>query len=385
MRAVYLILSLIVMFIAMLQKDRKKQLPKDYHLNGYFTITPPARFSLSRFFEGIYQDSITNFLQDNVGYNGYLIALKDQVDWSVFHQTNFDVCAGQDNTLFLNGQTKTHCGRQQMPPNELADKIAQCVALKALLDSAGIASVYVMAPGKSGFFEDKVPAQYLVNCSDDNDYKHILQKYHESNIRVIDMNQWFHTMRATSPYPLFPRLGLHWSYYGAYLAEDSIAKYIANTLHIRMPKNKISHIKITNKARSPDDDAVNLLNILFPMESDSLAYPELSYDDQPIKPKILIVSDSFTWLFIASEQVQHHYRDDSYFWYYKSELYTIGGGLVTKDINHVNVYELLKGTEMVVFMASEFSYNRMDFEFYHALMAQPTSIDSLLNPKYHGI
>ena len=388
MRAVYLILSLVVMFVAMLQRDRKKQLPEDYDLNGYFRSTPLAKLSSNHFFEGIYQDSIADFLLDNVGYRGYLIALKDQIDFSLFKTAHYNVVLGSDKQLFLGNHIETHCGEIKMPPDSLERKTAQCIALKAILDSVHIPMVMVMAPGKSSYYEDKLPKKYKDHCSSDNDYHQLLQKYKENNIDVIDMNVWFRKMRSTAPYPLFPRLGVHWSYYGGCVATDSLIKYIEQKLHIDLPDYHITHTRVTDQPYKTDKDAVELMNLLFPLRSDSLAYPEYNYDYQPTKhhkPKILLVGDSYIWVLIDNQIPEHLFNSDSRFWFYQRELYRFNTWWVTREGDYVNIYELLKGTEMVVFLSTEALYHRMDFGVYRSLMAQPKSMDSLLNPKFHGI
>jgi hypothetical protein len=353
----------------------------DYELNGYAESASRPDFSWKDFFEGTYQDNLSTYLLENVGYKGYLIALKNQIDYSLFDKLNYGIEKGDDGQLFYWNHIDTHCGHLTLSEDSLKKKVEACVRLKLLLDSLHTKTLFVLAPGKPFFYEDKLPERFKTNCNDDNDYHHILSLLHKNNIEVIDFNQWFKSKRNYSEYPLFPRLGTHWSYYGATLANDSLAKFIAEDLNINLTNYSLVETEVTDKPKSKDQDLWDLLNIILPMKSDSLAYPEYKFKaGKPAskKPKVLLIGDSFNWTMLETKMLPQLFSADSRFWFYKHQLYDLNGKWITDNANEVDLYQLLKRTDIVIFLSTEVLYHRFDHGLANAVFSKPAIVDSLI-------
>ena len=83
---------------------------------------------------------------------------------------------------------------------------------------------------------------------------------------------------------------------------------------------------------------------------------------------------------IDTKQLAQLYDSNSHFWFYTKDLFYLDGKWINNDPSQVNIYQLLKGAEMVVFVSTETLYHRMYHGFYRTLMGQPSSVDSLSNP-----
>jgi hypothetical protein len=386
MRRVFTIILILVFSLPLIQRQWSSVIP-DYSLNGYNAPTPKPIFSFHDLLEGKYQDDLTAYLQDNVGFKGYLIALKNQIDYSLFQTLHYTIELGRDGQLFYWNHIDAHCGHLTLSDDSLSRKMMECKKLQEFLDSAHIPVVYVLAPGKPAFYEDKLPKKFLNKCSNDNDYNHVLSRLNENQLEHLDFNKWFQSMRTSSPYPLFPKLGIHWSFYGACVAMDSLVKYIEHKDRIDLPNYVQDSFKITDQPYKIDKDLWSLLNVLLPMASDSLAYPSYAFtfdSTKQRKAKVLIIGDSFNWNLIDTKIPAAVFSSDSRFWFYKRELYDLSGKLITNNETEVNYYDLLKGTDMVIFLSTEVLNHRMDFGFSQGLLNSSTSIDGLIKNKQRG-
>lgn len=352
--------------------------PADYKLEGYTEPTGKPAFSARAFLSGDFQEQADKYLQDNVGFKGYLIALKNQLDYSLFNKLNYTIELGDEGQLFYWNHIDTRCGHLTISTDSFARKAAECAALQSLLDSAGIKTLYVLAPGKPYYYNDKLPARFKTNCTDDNDYHQVLTLLQQHHLPVVDYNAWYNAMRPVAQYPLFPKLGTHWSYYGATLAVDSITDYTAQALGVPLATHSVLSTTLTAQPIGKDKDLYDLANLLLPMHSDTLAYPQFTFTPTgKRKPKVLLIGDSFNWTLIDTKMLPQLFAEESRFWFYKKQLYTLDGKWITDNPNEVNLYELLKGTDMVIFLSTEALYHRFDHGLYNALLLNPAVADSL--------
>ncbi|HLP50683.1 MAG TPA: hypothetical protein VK154_07335 [Chitinophagales bacterium] len=372
------LIALILLVFAIPVIQKYSHLPSDYKLDGYTEPVAKPQFSFGAFFSGAFQEQLDAYLQENVGFKGYLIALKNQIDYSLFNKLNYTIEVGDDGQLFYWNHIDTRCGHLTLTEDSLQKKAEEATRLKALLDSMHTKMLFVLAPGKPFFFDDKLPERFKNKCSDDNDYKRVLSLLQQNNLSVIDFNAWFKSIRATQPYPLFPKLGTHWSYYGATLATDSLAKYIERELNNDLSDYSVKSTEITAQAKGKDKDLYDLSNLLLPIQSDSLAYPEFTFAAaKGKKPKVLLIGDSFNWTLVDTKMLPQLFSDDSRFWFYKKQLYDLNGKWISENPDEVNLYELLKGTDIVIFLSTEALYHRFDHGLANAVFANPAVADSL--------
>ena len=364
-RKFYVLLFLLLLLIPLLQKLIGIK-NCDYKLSGYSEAIPKPYFKWHDFFAATYQEHADTYLQQNVAFKGFFITLKNQIDYSLFNTLHYSIKKGEDDELFLQNHIDAHCGQLSISEDSLHRKLNECVELKTILDSMHIPMVFVLAPGKPGYYEDKLPVKYKNKCSKDNDYLHVLEGLTDKQLPVVDYNAWFRANRNNFKYPVFPKLGIHWSYYAACVVMDSLNRYIEKALQVNLLKPKLTGTIVTEQPYTTDKDLWSLLNLLLPMQSDSLAYPEYSFADTlapHYKPRILIISDSYTWVMLDTKLPANTFSPASRFWFYKKELYDMNGMWVSNDPFTTNSYQSLNGTDMVIFLATETLYSRLDYGF----------------------
>jgi hypothetical protein len=380
-RKTYVLLFLFILLVPLLVKLTGAK-NYDYVLNGsYIDVARPA-FSSRTFLSANYQEQEDIYLQQSVAFKGFLIALNNQADYSLFGTLHYTIEMGGSGQLFLWNHVDNHCGDLSISEDSLRRKITECQYLKSMLDSMHIPVVFVLAPGKPSFMEDKLPAKYRGKCSNDNDYHHVLSALNNAKLPVIDYNEWFRQNRGGFKYPAFPRLGIHWSYYAACLVMDSLVKYVARISNRDIAVPRITNTRVTDKPYKTDKDLWSLLNLLVPMQSDSLAYPEYNFSDtvsKVHKPKIVIIGDSYSWVLLDTKLPANIFSANSRYWFYKKQLYDLNGKWITDNASTQQVYQTLQGADMVIFLSTEVLNYRLDFELANWLKANPPERQMLAN------
>ena len=370
-RKVCVILFICLLLVPLLQKITGVKLP-NYVLSGYDETVTKPKLSLQDFLSAKYQDGEDVYLQQNVPSKGFFVALKNQMDYSLFNVLHYTIEQGDEGQLFLWNHINTHCGSLSISDDSLQRKIGECCYLKAFLDSMHVPMVFVLAPGKPSYYEDKLPAKYKDKCNHDNDYHHVLAALNNAHLPVIDYNEWFNNNRSNFKYPAFPTLGIHWSYYAACLVMDSLDKYLTGSWGNEVTTPLIVSTRVTDRPYKTDKDLWSLLNLLMPMRSDSLAYPEYDFSDslkKCRKPKIVIIGDSYSWVLIDTRLPAHVFSPESRYWFYKHQLYDLNGRWITDNPSKDEIYQTLRGADMVMFLSTEVLNYRLDFELANWLKA----------------
>lgn len=190
------------------------------------------------------------------------------------------------------------------------------------LHELGTELVFVLAPDKATFFEEKIPGYYKRKRNPYNNYTYITERAVDIGIRFIDLNKYFLSIKDSSPYPLYPKSGIHWSNYGSFIALDSIIHYIEAAKNINLNDITIDSIEVTTSPKHPDYDIGKNINLLCQIPQWEMAYPSLKYEDNPDrpKPKMLVTGDSY-YFNIYNYNFTDHLFSNNAFWYYANWVY----------------------------------------------------------------
>ncbi len=204
--------------------------------------------------------------------------------------------------------------------------------LQDTLTKLGKTLLVVFAPGKGFFYPEFIPKRYKAQI-DKTNYGYHIKLAKEFDIHFIDFNKYFIKNKTTSKYPLYPKYGCHWSYYGAYLAADSIIKYIEKERHIDMPDLYCNDIKL-EAAQGFDYDAGKGMNLLFNFTDDTLAHPDVQIhpDSSKVKLSVLTIADSY---YIRMQHFLAMASSKEHFWFYNMDVFSefSQNGFKTSQLN----------------------------------------------------
>jgi len=294
-------------------------------LGGSYVPAEKPVFSWDAWFSDNYQEKFNKYIEEHIGFREFFIRLNNQLDFNIFKIAHAEgVVVGKKNYMFEEDYLLEYNGELFIGKIPIERKVRQIKFLQDYLKKTyNIDLIPVFEPGKASFFPEYIPDKYHPNLNKITNYKYYIECFDRYNVKYIDMNAWFKSIKNTSKYSLFPQYGIHWSSYGAMLAMDSLAKYIEKTRNIDLPDISITKINYTNKLQGVDYDMGKAMNLLFKMPTYKMAYPKISFinDKTKTKPSVLVIGDSFYFSLLGEGKISNLFKDDHQLWYYGSKVF----------------------------------------------------------------
>lgn len=352
-----LLLFMILTLLVLPFSQSRFHVVQEQKLNGFFRLAPPPsfqEFTVERWFDGTFQEAMSVGTKDHVGFRNLLFRLNNEFDYRLFstiHAQGF--IEGKKGYLFEEDYIFEYLGRYFIGPEILENKLQKLDQVSRDLNGAGIPFVLVVEPGKASFYPEHIPDRYRPRDKSQSNYDYILRRSQELNIPAVNLNQYFLEMKDSSRYPLFPRYGMHWSIYGSVLAMDTLFRYIEALTETDLPAMTISGIEVSDSMRWTDRDIGDLLNLIFPVSGEQLAYPALVFDTTaPRRLSVLVIADSYYVNIIHSCSGQLFKKHE--YWYYNSKLYPdIVDDQSPVYVDKTNLKEKLLSFDIVLLMVSE--------------------------------
>jgi hypothetical protein len=340
--------------------------PKVSGLKGYFVIPQKPVFSYDGFYKGTFQDSLNSWIEYHIGFRPDLVRIYNQLKYSLFDIiTAQSVIVGKNGFLYEVNYIKALFGHDYVGDEVVLQHAAKLSAISNWLHLHDKHLVVMLAPGKASFFPENVPDRFAGLAKgkrNDFAYAEALADY---GVPVIHGNPWFSAMRDTARFALFPKCGIHWSYYGLTLAFDSLISTMENVSGRKWLDFNIKRIEVTHKLRSPDRDLWEGLNIIFKPDDYAMPYPELVMTKTDTPPKVMVVADSYYWQWFGSGYATEAFGEHS-FWYYNEQIFPGDG---SPPIQRRNVDLLLRvlDSDFVIILLTDANLYRFGFGFVEQL------------------
>jgi hypothetical protein len=288
---------------------------------------PRPDFGWRQWYNGELQPTWEDYATQKLGLREWLVQPYNQLQYSLLQQsTNTQVLQGKHGMLFEVGPLQSALGR--IPPATGAQVAAQVQRLRAVQDTLarrGKLLVFVIAPSKPELYPENLPDSCQHLRRRPTAYERYRNPLQEAGINVLDLAVVFRDWKSSSPYPLFPSGGTHWSGYGFVRAADTLMRYLETRGQFRLPRVRQTGLVVGAAPRYSDDDLTRLLNLLYnPAPTPLLAYPEVVFDppaSNERQPRLLLVGDSFGWSFVEFyPYLPHLSAPGSAYWYYNHEV-----------------------------------------------------------------
>jgi hypothetical protein len=288
---------------------------------------PRPDFSWRAWYSGELQPIWESYATQKLGLREWLVQPYNQLLYSLGQQsTNTQVLRGKHGMLFEVGPVQAALGG--IPAASEAQVAAQVQHLRAVQDTLarrGKLLVFVIAPSKPELYPENLPDSCQRLPGRATAYERYLGPLQAAGINVLDLAAVFRKWKPSSPYPLFPSGGTHWSGYGFVRAADTLLHYLDARSQFQLPHVRQTGLVVGNAPRYSDDDLTRLLNLLHdPAPTPALAYPEVAFappaPGQRL-PRLLLVGDSFGWSFIEFyPYLPHISAPGSAYWYYNHDV-----------------------------------------------------------------
>ena len=361
-------------------------------MNGVFVATQKPELSFDTYKKNTYQNQIEKYVGEHFGLREPVIRLYNQYLWDVFRKTYVSkdqIVLGKDNWLYEPGSVADHYQRQFFYFAEDSAKMASMLTqeaqrlllLQEVLEHHGTHLFVCQVPSKDLIYPEYLPA--------DQDTSYIGQprisprffneeEYNRLGVNHLNLERYFLQMKDTANFMLFPKTGMHWSRYAALLASDTLIRYMEQLGDVNMKNLVIGATELDN-ARDPDDDLERLLNLQRPIRKPLYHYATCTTDGDTtaIKPKMIIIGDSFWWTIAVQLPLREIFSIAPY-WYYNS---TVNYDDRYHSVNELNIADELLSADFVVLSYCATQQYRMNDGFtqkaLEALGVEGAALDSV--------
>lgn len=331
-------------------------------LQGAFVKPDNIILTSENWFSGDYGRKKEDFIRSDFGFHAVLVRLYNQIQYSFFNQAcTKNVVIGKDDYIYEDRYIDAYYGRDFIGDEAIEVRTQQVKELQDTLKNYGIFLFTVFTPGKGMYYPEFIPENKRGPRTRTN-YEAYIDAYNRNGLNYIDFEKYFIAMKDTSRYPLYTRGGIHWTYYGEVLAIDSIIRYLHKNAGMKRTALTVNSIKTSTVPEFRDNDAASAMNILKELNRDTLAYPQLSYNDSLKQFNFFTVGDSYYW------DMQLHFApflfNDSWFWYYYNKMYGWNGTTIDIEYSKPRISDILIMKNVVCIFQTDAALTNLGWGFF---------------------
>lgn len=308
-------------------------------LGGVENAVKRPVWTLAGWFDGSLQDAVERRYAFRLALRPHGVKTWNQIHYAMFgmlppRKQGTQIAVGSDNHLFEFAYIQTYNRHNTTDEADLKRACANTRRVQDLLSQRNIGFLLLIAPSKVEVYPELVPAALLTPGRNERTsaYDRLAPLLREAGVNVLDMHAQFLDWKQTSPYPLFPKGGVHWNYYSAALVADRVLEELGAQTGRTFPRIRVDRVVTNSIPEGTDDDLFKLLNLWggFSLWSSSSfrgveVHPELRLEVAPdaIRPNLLIVGDSFALtLTEIMDRVRVYDRRDTLFYFKRIFSYT---------------------------------------------------------------
>lgn len=314
-----LLLPLFVTWMRYSKRDGPEDLTYNKpDLTGIVISNEKPQFNRENWLDGSFQKESEDYDNDHWAFKEISVRLNNQLYYDYFNQLRVNnFVSGKENYVFSETYIFSAFGDDLAERQKFETLLEKARVVRDSLKVRNIDLIIGLAPGKGVYCNEYVADKYKHAVKQRN-YDQMLEIALAKKHNVLDLFAYFEKLKPTTKYPLFPRFGHHWSYYGECLAVDTIISYIENLRKTDMPDLQWEEIEVVDTARSRDADVLKSMNLYRnPAQNMKLAYPKIHFEQDSVKnqTRVLVLGDSYWYgpVYMGVSQQAFGYGD---FWYY---------------------------------------------------------------------
>lgn len=378
---ILLFIILGVLMLPMIQENFT--ITKVRKLSGDFAAEPDVAITRYGWTSKKFQDQKEKFVHDNFGYHNTLIRLHNEIAFKLFRKAKANgVIIGKGNYLYEEKYIDAYYGTDFWGTDSIYRKMKIIQSVADTFKRMNKTFLLVFAPGKAAYYPEFIPKEKYAPKGITN-VELFTRFAKELQIPHIDFHSWFIQHKTTSPHPLIPKYGIHWSQYGAVMATDSILKTVELMSGKDYPNITWNGIK-QEYAKDSDIDIESGMNLLFKLQPELMSYPEVFFNDTAgkTKPSVLVIGDSFYWQIFAMGVSNLFNLSD--FWYYFKSAHSPRFDK-TKKIEEVDIISEINRHDVIIVMSTDVHLPRLGWGFFEKMFGyyNGTVPSYFLDPNYY--
>ncbi len=356
------LLFLFILFILIVPIIQNKfEFIKLKPLKGAIAIPVKNYFNVKDWFSGEYQSKQDKYLSETFGFRNIFVRFNNQMAFNLFRKARANgVIIGKNGYLFEQNYINAYNGTDFLGADSILHRMQRLKFIQDTLNKLNKTIFIVFAAGKGSYFAEYFPDKYKTKTGPTN-YEYHIKIAQELGLNYIDFNKYFVDHKSSSKYQLYPKYGIHWSYYGMSLATDSILHYIEKIRNIDLNNIYWNELN-TSSPNEIDYDIGNGMNLLCKLDREQLVYPKIQYenDSTKAKPSFLVISDSFFWE-IFNSGISSVFSK-THFWFYNKQIYP-DSYEKPLEASQVNLKEEIAKHDIIMIMGTEATLTNLGWGF----------------------
>lgn len=300
------------MLYAFVKKDNKP------NLTGIVISDKKPEMNKENWLSGVYQTEMDDYNNDHWSLKEISVRLNNQFYYKAFNQIRVNgFVIGKDDYVYSESYIFSAFGDDFIGEERIKTQMQKAKVVQDSLKRHGVDLLLVFAPGKGEYCIEQVEDKYKHPIKNTN-HAEFVKQCKSNGVNHLDLYTYFNLLKPNTKYPLFPKFGHHWSYYGEVLAVDTIIRHIEVLHNTQMPEIFWEKTDVVDTARSRDADVLKSMNLYSnPDQNMQLAYPELLFENDSLKnrTRVLTISDSY-WYGPVYMGVPTQCFAGGQFWYY---------------------------------------------------------------------
>lgn len=299
-----------------MKKDNKP------NLTGLVISDKKPEFSQENWFMGLYQTDMDDYNNDHWSLKEISVRLNNQFYYKMFNQIRVNrFVIGKDDYVFSESYIHSAYGDDFIGEENIKELMRKAKVVQDSLKRHGVDLLCVYAPGKGQHLPEFIEDKYKHPIKNTN-HNEFVKQSKAFGVNYLDLQTYFDLLKPNSKYPLFPKFGHHWSYYGEVLAIDTIIRHIEVLHGKQMPEIAWENTVVVDTAQSRDADVLKSMNLYSPPDQNmKLAYQEILFENDSTKntTRVLSIGDSY-WYGALFKAIPYNCMAGGQFWYYNNKV-----------------------------------------------------------------
>lgn len=258
--------------------------------------------------------------KQRVGFCNHGVRLYNELNYRLFHYSSAPkLILGKEDCFYENLYLDEYMGKDFIGEDVIRNKVILFKHLQDSLHRQGTELLLILEPGKARFEPEFLPN----GCKkgERTNFDRFLFYCKKYNVRMLDLNSYFCSIKKQSEHPLYSKHGIHWTTFGLWTAADTLQKYIEQQCRVQLPVFKHIGDSISDQNKDLDFDLEPPMNLLSQLQHEKLCFPIMQPVEFPsTRMKALIIADSYTWG-LWDRGILTHWFAEPEFWYYYNTVY----------------------------------------------------------------
>lgn len=356
------------------------QIVEEKPLFGAVVEPEKPDLSIENWFSGEFQEEYQPYYEYQIGFRPFFIRLKNQLHFWLFNKSTTYAVVGKENQLYSWDYYNVYRGNNFLGEDSIRAKVDNLVMLRDSLEVLEKPLLCVIAPNKVRSRPQYLPDHYDKRPGENSNYLSMVDELEANGLHYLDLNQWFVEIDRIVPHTLYANTSTHWSGYGMSLGYARMIERLEEMSGKDLINMNWSGIEVIDSSFGSDRDMSDLMNLLFPIQTEKLAFPQFELDNQgdaePVKA--LVIGDSFFWNLYAFDEMKKIFHEDTRLWYYNKTQMDLDQTRIS--VSELSAHEAVQNADFVIILGTDANMNAFPYGFPEKFLNEASDSARITHP-----